>query len=282
MEIAEREDIYTTLRNAMHIASRAVVGRAAKSVDWASEDLFRKFYLHYNSSYSIFNTTQNIRDGQSDVSCIDHSSVKVICRAAHETYLMHFWLRESCIENLDAQKFRHYVWKLTSLYLVQSADYRFIDATKALKSNKQSIELFMEKLKNTDKYKSLNGKEKQRCMKSIKAGRDIYGRPSWKQLISSSGVAKHFCQVYSYLCDYSHSGSLSTTQVRLADSLEDQRMLCSAALTLNFVFAAKFVSAYCNLYQDARSELNKHAHEKSVVEFYAQVMSQDNFDNYFR
>lgn len=262
---------YKLISKAMTIASNAIVGRKPFANEIIIEDIFRKHFLHYNSAFLIFNTKITISDGISTSQTTDHASIKVVCRAAVESYLTYFWIFNDGDSEPSIAEFRILNWKLTSLYWRQKIQFKSAEAAAKQADELRLIERLLKDLKSTATYDGLTSEEKCKCLKKIREGRDPYKRPSWRSLLEKSGLDPYFCQIYSYYCEYSHTGSISALQIRQSHLEGTQEQLCSSSLTLNMIIAAKFTKAYCNTFQESARSLSKHEELTAIINFYTDM-----------
>jgi len=191
---------------------------------------------------------------------IDHSSIKVIARAALETYLVFFYLYGDGVR--QTSKYRHITWKLSGLIERQKSFASLDEHKKVLDEELSTIESLRTSLSKYDDFELLNEKHK----KQILLGKWRVGK-TWSDLGVSAGFHEvYFKNIYSYLCGYSHSSYISALQVGQAQSIEDQEMLTHSILDIGLIVMAHFIHSYSNLYLAASKVLMEDVSAREVVD----------------
>jgi len=222
--------------------------------------LASKLFRHLVSmkTLSIGSTVE--LDGVADIYFIDHASVKVIARAALETYLVFFYL----YGNPDASlcKFRHKTWCLGGLTDRQKFHASSAQALEVLAQEKIEIEQLKLEIEGLPQFGSYT--EKQR--KKLLEGEWRVGS-GWADLSRNAGFhEKYFKNIYGYLCGYSHSSYLSALQVGQAELIKDQKMLTQSILGIGVVLMAHFAFSYSSAFQEADAILSTNPSAKRVAE----------------
>lgn len=154
---------------------------------------------------------------------IDHASVKVIARAALETYLV-FYHIYGCDQELA--KFRHKTWRLGGLTDRQKFHASTEAHKKKLAKEKQQIENLRIEIEALPQFQSYSTRQQAKLL-----GGEWKIGMSWTDLGNEAGFhEKYFNNIYSYLCGYSHSSYISALQVSQAKSVETQKNLTEAIL----------------------------------------------------
>jgi hypothetical protein len=216
-----------------------------------SQVLAIKLFRHL-ASISLLASGNNLEVlRKNDITFIDNSSVKVLTRAALETFLVFHFLYSASDRSLC--KFRHMTWKLGGLldrqkFHISNAEGKTVQAQelnyiKSLRSEITASPFFLN-------YQGNHGKK-------LIEGEWRIGL-SWKQLGAQAGFHhKYFDNIYSYLCGYSHSSYASAIQVKEASSIQDQRMLITSMQGICCVIMAHFIFNYVSFFQSANSLLSE-------------------------
>lgn len=267
----QEEKHYSMISRSMILASDVNLNRQATKFEIAIEDIFRKFFYHYNTAFMIYKTKIVTSNSESIAPITDHASLNVVARAAYESYLIFYWIFVSTNTSQETKSFRYLIWKLTSLHWRINLTLDNDNARTVIANDKVYADKLILELKSSQLYKQLTEEQKHSCMKRISEGRVPYGRPSWKELMRQSGIDPFFCQIYSYLCEYSHTGSISTIQIRESAANIEQEEQCHATLTMNMVIGSKFIRAYCSIFQESNSTLKQEIELFDTVQFYANI-----------
>lgn len=224
-----------------------------------AQALANKLFKHL-TSIQILSTGSTVKHGGAEYFFIDHASVKVVARAAFETYLVFFYLYGDSDASLC--EFRHKTWQLGGLtdrqeFYVSSAKARKVKAQDKQQIEQLKLEIGASPLINT--YT-----EKQR--KQLLEGGWKVGS-SWADLSRNANFhEKYFKDTYGYLCGYSHSSYLSALQVGQAASVEDQKMLTQSILGIGVVLMAHFAFSYSLVFKEAEAILSAHPTARRVAE----------------
>lgn len=225
-----------------------------------AQTLARKLYEHLASLHALTNV-QRVEIRQSDsFEFVDHSSAKVLARAAFETYLVFFFIYSGSDRSLS--EFRHKIWRYGGL-----ADRQKYRSTNAKTRNIQTAEkVRMDRLKTEIEASPHLRAYSRDAVKKILKG-EWRGSDSWVALSGYAGFHEsYFRNVYGYLCGYSHASYISALQVGQAQSLDDQRSLASACIGIGVVLMAHFVRAYIELFNDGKPILDDDQEAKMAVD----------------
>lgn len=221
--------------------------------------LARKLFEHLTSMQTLTNIQryQLAQDWYFDF--IDHSSVKVVTRAAFETYLVFFFIYSGSDRSLS--EFRHKIWRYAGL-----VDRQRLCPTTAEKREVQAAEKTeVDRLKSEIEASSYLATYNDTAAKKVLKGEWRGGEP-WAALSTYAGFHEtYFRNVYGYLCGYSHASYASALQVREAQLLEDQQSLTSMCIGIGLVLMAHFACAYVELFDGAKPILDNDPKVKALV-----------------
>ena len=200
------------------------------------------------------------RNGIPKVFFVDHASVKVIARAALETYLVFFYLYGNSDRSLS--EFRHKTWRLGGLADRQKYHTSTEQGREVLDREKKELEELRAEIESSPYLLTYTNKQRKKLIDGDwRTGR------GWTDLGISAGFhEKYFKNIYGYLCGYSHSSYLSALQVGQAHSIDDQQMLTQSILGIGVVLMAHFAFSYSSAFSDANAVLSANPSAKRVAE----------------
>ncbi len=191
---------------------------------------------------------------------IDHASVKVVARAALETYLVFFYIYGS--GNHDLAKFRHKTWQLGGLADRQQSHASTNEHMEKLTEERRQIGCLRSEIEVAPQFQDYSSKQQTKLLEGEwKVG------ISWTNLGKEAGFhEKYFRDIYSYLCGYSHSSYISALQVGQDNSLETQNALTQAILGIGVVIMAHYTFAYSHVFKQAKEVLSSNPEALRIAE----------------
>ncbi len=191
---------------------------------------------------------------------VDHPSVKVIARAALETYLVFYYIYSSPDPLL--REFRHKTWHVGGLLDRQKLHLSMDEHRKILALEAKEIEKLQREIKSSSHFSSYIAKQQEKLLEG-----DWRVGNGWTNLGVVAGFnKKYFQNIYGYLCGYSHSSYASALQVRDARAVEDQEMLAQAILGIGMVIMAHFAFTYSTLFPSSAPALAAHKAAHRIAE----------------
>ena len=254
---------YSTLLN---LFIQLVQSQAGEKIEAGNEwlndaqTLSIKLFRHLASMQTIAEGATVEQDNIPTIFFIDHASVKVVARAALETYLVFFYLYGGTDRVIS--QFRHTTWRLGGLldrqiFHVSTEEHREVLATEKLE-----IDRLKSEIEKAPQFQTYAPKQRAKLLQ----GEWRIGN-GWSDLSVQAGFhEKYFKNIYGYLCGYSHSSYLSALQVGQAQTLEDQQMLTESILGIAVVIMAHFAFSYSAAFVSAASVLSSNAEPKRVAE----------------
>ena len=254
---------YSTL---LDLFIQLVQSQTGKKIDsgeeWLNDaqTLSMKLFHHLVSMQMLSAGTTVEQNNIPTVLFIDHASVKVVARAALETYLVFFYLYGNA--DRAVSEFRHKTWRLGGLIDRQQTHTSTAEHQQVLVSDKPLIDALQSEIESMPQLQMYTRKQRSKLL----AGDWRIGN-SWSDLGVQAGFhEKYFKNVYDYLCGYSHSSYISALQVGQALSIEDQRMLTQAILDIGVLLMAHFAFSYSSTFSSAASVLASCTEAKRVAE----------------
>ena len=221
-----------------------------------------KIFRHLSSMQNLANgATMEVRNSLA-VPYIDHASVKVIARAALETYLVFFYIYGT--DDRTVSLFRHNTWHLGGLIDRQKYSVFGGEAQEMAAQEMEIIERLKPEIEQSPHFLEYSQKQRQELLSG-------YWRvgSGWSDLATQAGFHEgYFRNIYNYLCGYSHSSYASALQVGQAQSFEDQGMLTRATISIGAVIMAHFAFTYPCLFADAGHVLATNAEGRALAEMW--------------
>ena len=254
---------YSTLLDLFIRLVESQAGKKIKSGDeWLNDAqvLATKLFRHLVSMQTLAAGATVEHDGIPAVFFIDHASVKVVARAALETYLVFFYLYGNSDQSLC--EFRHTTWCLGGLVDRQQFHVSTEQGREVLAREKKQIEELKSRIESSPEIRAYTEKQRKKLLEG-----DWRIGNGWADLGVSAGFhEKYFKNIYGYLCGYSHSSYLSALQVGQAQSIADQQMLTKSILGIGVVLMAHFAISYSAAFNTASAVLSANPSAMRVAE----------------
>ncbi len=198
--------------------------------------------------------------GRQNIYHIDHPSIKVIARAALETYLVFHFIFLS--EDQSLAKFRHKLWRIGGLADRQKYNTYSEHGQEMLAYEKNTLQKLREEVQQSHHFTTFTDRQQRQLLKGKwRAGY------SWTDLGCSADFhEKYFSNVYNYLCGYSHSSYASVLQIGQAQSVDTQQMLTQAILGVGVVLMSQFTFSYPSVFPTAKFVLSANPTERNIAE----------------
>jgi len=259
-----RESEYQRLLEILIRVMEANKGVAAGDDDRIldGEGLALKFFVHAASALYLYRGTSL---PEFSANFFDPGSINVLCRAALETFLTFHYVFVTPQSN-DDRDCRYMAWILGGYLERQKLPVWSGEGRALLECERNLIGPLTQKLKDNAAFRQHGAKEQKKLLK----GR--WRLQSWSDIGRSVGLNDVYAEAfYSYLCGYSHSGNLSVTQMRQANTAELQRFLCGSSMNVLLVAMANMVKGYCAVFTKAKECLAQDLEGASLVEVWIGV-----------
>ncbi len=260
--MADRKEYEKLLDLFIQLIQSQAGNKIVSGDEWMNDaqTLSIKLFRHLVSMHIISNGSTIDHNEMVVIHFIDHASVKVLARAALETYLVFYYIF-GC-KDRGLSKFRHSTWVLGGLVDRQSTHVSNEENRAVLASEKAQIGELEIEIKNSEYLQQFTPGQREQLLR----GKWRIGN-SWSNLGINAGFhKKYFEQIYSYLCGYSHSSYISALQVGQAKSIEDQASLTSFILGVGTVIMAHYAFSYTELFESAGEVLNSNVPAKVIAE----------------
>jgi hypothetical protein len=225
-----------------------------------AQTLSIKLFRHLSSMHELSIGSALERAGMKPIHFIDHASIKVLARAALETYLVFHYLFGS--EDKELCRFRHDAWVLGGLSDRQHTHVSIDEHREKQDAEKKQIHKLQTQLRSSPYFSSYSKNQQMQLLN----GKWRIGK-KWINLgVDADFNKKYFEDIYSYLCGYSHASYISALQVGQAKSIQDQQLLTRSIISIGMVIMAHYSFAYSTIFKSAKSVLDENPMSSAVAE----------------
>jgi len=205
---------------------------------------------------------------------LDPASINVLVRAALETFLTFHYIFVKPTTHGE-QSCRYWAWKAAGLIERQGLPQYTEKHRQKLAEEKTEIDYLHSKLRSNSAFKRLDKKQQKDILKGK------WKLPHWSEIAESASFDKTwFSHEYKYLSGYTHSGSLSTIQLKQSVINREQLILVEPATALITIVIANFIRGYCQLFPIAKAALTADAEGrkmvKGLIKFGKELCFEDN------
>jgi hypothetical protein len=184
---------------------------------------------------------------------IDHSSIAVLVRAAFEaSVVFHFIF---CDDTPQTKRLRFNVWRLAALSsrLQLKGTRNVQERVRPVREQDQaSVKVLQEAIQADALFQELS---KDARNNALRKGNFRLGH-SWPDLAEKAGVPRGYAaDMYNHLCEYTHSGAVSTLQMRDASASGDGPGMASATLLFCVILLNELIVNYCCVFPKANQAL---------------------------
>lgn len=248
-----------------------------------AEELASKFFLHAASILYLSHGTKLELSAfpSAQLRFLDPGSVNVLARAVLEAFLtFHYVFIQP--KTLDEQNYRYWAWKAAGLTRRQNSPASVEEHRQKLAEDKKQLDELHSKLKSNAAFQQLSSNQQNRVLKKGE-WRWLPGDQKeipWPKIAESAGLAKDLSTnryIYSYLCEYAHSGSLSTLQITQAGLNKEQLFLIQFTMDYIPIVIANFIREYCDLLPRAKAALTADTEGSEMVDMRIQIGRQLSF-----
>lgn len=214
------------------------------------QTLARKFLYHLSTVNTILQGAK-ITVGGRAAHFVDHGSIIVLARAVIENFIVFAYVFGS--PDIEQSRFKHMVWKYCGLKDRQRRFAITQEGRVTLAVERPQISVLLLEIQEHLIFKTFsNGKKK-----SIVNG-DWAGGLKWHELAAEVGLnQRYFRNIYSYLCDYSHTSYAAALQVGQVRSMEKQIEMSRSILGFMNLAIARFISIYATLFELGKKVLDE-------------------------
>jgi hypothetical protein len=256
------EQDYLGLVGTLIRVAEANAGEPADDRILDAEGLAQKFLSHALSAFYLYRAT---RVPELGANFFDPASINVISRAALETFLVFHYIY------LDPKRPSELAGRYGSWVLAGYLDRHHFPVTspegkRIHESDSLRIASLRTELRGSSFFLALTKKQQRLIMKGQ------WRLPSWYSIARSAGLNEiHAKSFYSYVCGYAHSGNLSVSQIREAQTASLQKSLIPGSMGEIMVATANVVRGYCSLFPKAATALAAAPDRERLVDVWVGV-----------
>jgi len=240
-----------------------LIGKFAKLIDFASripvtketawknsgQLLLIKAFRHLESINALARGVETELNGKKLPLYIDHSSISVLGRAAYETYVLFFFI--FCDGTLEEQQLRYHVWRMSGLVSRQKLHGPLgIDSSfhQQKTDERSEIDRLRKLITEHPSFRVLD----KNVRENVKKGNDVrLGKPLLDLAERAGLPRKYAADMYNHLCNYAHSGAISTFQIHDASSEQyADASLASATVVFCTFLLVEMILAYTTLFEE--------------------------------
>ena len=233
---------------------------------WSAHNLANKFIAH---TLTILHLSQGIivQDLPSfpEHRFTDTASINVLTRAAIEAFLVFHYVF-SAPSTAEEKDYRYWCYEAAGLAERQAFPTITEEGRQTLDNEKIELDELRNKLDSNTVSQSLTPKQKRRIL------RGEWKLGKWHEIAIDAGFSKVLAShMYSFLCGYVHSSSVSvlqTTQVLL--NKETERLIRVSIYIMDIV-TANMIQEYCGLFSKAQDVLSKDLNGNNLVGRFIQI-----------
>lgn len=193
------------------------------------------------------------------------ASINVLTRATMEAFLVFHYVFYAPT-TAEEKDYRYWAYKAAGLAERQNFPTITEEGRQTLDNDKVELGELCTKLNSNTIFQSLTDNQKKRILK----GKGKLS--SWREIAIDAGFSKVLARhMYSLLCGYAHSGSLSVLQAAQAlINKETKQPIQGSIATMNIVIA-NMIREYCALFPRAQDVLNKDLEGRNLIKQYIQI-----------
>lgn len=220
-----------------------------------------KLFMHLASIFYLTSGTKIPGLAGIDIDFIDHPSIKVITRAAVETYLALHYLFVSP-DSPQEREFRYKIWELSGLWERQRFMVTAPQNKMKLAREKVQVDRLKTKIETHPLYQKLDKEERRKALRG-----EWKLKRQWVDLAKLAGFNEtHFNLLYRYLCSSAHTDSLSAIQIEAASDKQVQYDLAVTCLKVGLLLMSELVFAFTKLFPETSATLDSHPNLKLKAE----------------
>ncbi len=240
---------------------------AATDREWYAEGLANKFFDHAFFALYLSQSPNTIDFPSRAVKLSGVASIDVLTRATFEAFLTFHYVFYTP-KTVEDQNYRYWAYRLAGCMERQDMHTKptSVEHKQNLLDDKKAIKDFCGKLNSNPIFEKLPQKQKNKVLKG-----------NWK-LSSWGDIAKEVklsgmlaSDMYSYLCGYAHSSSLSVLQIKQAYEKHEEELLIEPSIILVSIVAANMILEYCELFKWSKDVLNQDQEGMKLVDLWAKL-----------
>ena len=233
--------------------------------EWYTEGLANKFFDHAFFVLYLAESPNTLGFTSRTVKLSGIASVDVLTRAAFEAFLTFHYVFFTPKTEED-KNYRYWAYRLAGLMERQDIPGYTDEHKQKLLDEKKAIEDFRNKLNSNPIFERLPQEQKNKVSKGkwrLKYWREIAEDASLSKILASD--------MYSHLCGYAHSSSLSVLQIKQAYKKHEEELLIEPSIIVVSIVAANMIFEYCELFKWSKDVLNQDQEGMKLVDLWTKL-----------
>jgi len=233
--------------------------------EWYTEGLANKFFDHAFFALYLSQGPNTLNFPSRAVKLSGVASIDVLTRAAFEAFLtFHYVFYTPKI--VEDQNYRYWAYRLAGFMERQDIPGYTDEHKQKLLDEKKAIEDFRNKLNSNPIFKRLPQKQKNKVSKGN------WKLSSWSDIAKEAKLSRMLASdMYSHLCGYAHSSSLSVLQIKQAYEKHEEELLIESSKIVVSIVAANMIHEYCELFKRSKDVLNQDQEGMKLVDLWVKV-----------
>jgi len=230
--------------------------------EWYAEGLANKFFDHAFFVLYLSQSPNTLDFSSRAIKISGVASIDVLTRATFEAFLTFHYVFYTPKTEEDRNN-SYWAYKLAGLKDRQDFPAVTDNQKKVLANDKKAIEELSDKLQSNAKFRDLTAGQKKKGNWRLK---------SWRKIAEGAGLSKILASdMYSHLCGFAHSSSLSVLQIKQAYKKHEEKLLIEPSIIVINILAANMISEYCELFTQSNNVLNEDQEGMNLVDLWIQI-----------
>jgi len=238
---------------------------AATDREWYAEGLANKFFDHAFFALYLSQSPNTLDFPSRVIKLSGVASIDVLTRATFEAFLTFHYVFYTP-KTVEDQNYRYWAYRLAG-HMERQNMPEYTDRHKQkLLDDKKAIEDFRNKLNSNPIFERLPQAQKNRVLKGN------WKLSSWGDIAKEAKLSRMLAlDMYSHLCGYAHSSSLSVLQIKQAYEKHEEELLIEPSKIVVSIVAANMILEYCELFKLSKNVLNQDQEGMKLVDLWAKL-----------
>ena len=238
---------------------------AATDREWYAEGLANKFFDHAFFALYLSQSPNTLDFPSRVIKLSGVASIDVLTRATFEAFLTFHYVFYTP-KTVEDQNYRYWAYRLAG-HMERQNMPEYTDRHKQkLLDDKKAIEDFRNKLNSNPIFERLPQKQRNKVLKGN------WKLSSWGDIAKEAKLSGMLASdMYSHLCGYAHSSSLSVLQIKQAYKKHEEELLIEPSIIVVSIVAANMILEYCELFKWSKDVLNQDQEGMKLVDLWTKL-----------
>ena len=238
---------------------------AATDREWYAEGLVNKFFDHAFFALYLSQSPNTLDFSSRAVKLSGVASIDVLTRATFEAFLTFHYVFYTPKTEED-KNYRYWAYILAGLKDRQDFPAVTTEQKRVLVNDKKAIKELSDKLQLNAEFRSLSAGQKKEVLKGK------WRLKSWREIAEDANLSRILASdMYSHLCGFAHSSSLSVRQIKIAYKKHDEKSLIEPSIIVVSIVAANMILEYCELFKWSKGVLNQDQERMKLVDLWIKL-----------